>query len=91
MSRTEPQWIATASCSPAASRTCRRRPPPTRPHRRSPSFRRGSCDGGPLPIEVHLYPDDLLVAAKIGVPTEVDAHDVAATIYAAEALIGKRG
>ncbi len=45
----------------------------------------------PLPIEVHLYPDDLLVPAKIGVPTEVDAHDVAATIYAAGALIGKRG
>jgi 2-keto-3-deoxy-L-rhamnonate aldolase RhmA len=36
---------------------------------------------------VHLGPDDLLVAAKIGVPTEVDAEDVAATINAAEARI----
>jgi cation diffusion facilitator family transporter len=36
---------------------------------------------------VHLGPDDLLVAAKIGVPTEVDAEKVAATINAAEARI----
>src|SRR3954469_10810407 len=36
---------------------------------------------------VHLGPDDLLVAAKIGVPSEVDAEDIAATINAAEARI----
>src|SRR5215213_10377086 len=36
---------------------------------------------------VHLGPDDLLVAAKIGVPAEVDAEDVAATINTAEARI----
>jgi len=36
---------------------------------------------------VHLGPDDLLVAAKIGVPADADAEDVAATIDAAEARI----
>ena len=36
---------------------------------------------------VHLGPDDLLVAAKIGVRTDTDAKDVAATIDAAETRI----
>src|SRR5215212_4891148 len=36
---------------------------------------------------VHLGPDDLLVAAKIGVPAGADAEDVAVTIDAAEARI----
>jgi divalent metal cation (Fe/Co/Zn/Cd) transporter len=36
---------------------------------------------------VHLGPDDLLVAAKIGVPQDTDAEDVALTIDAAEARI----
>jgi divalent metal cation (Fe/Co/Zn/Cd) transporter len=36
---------------------------------------------------VHLGPDDLLVAAKIGVAADADAEEVAATIDAAEARI----
>jgi 2-keto-3-deoxy-L-rhamnonate aldolase RhmA len=36
---------------------------------------------------VHLGPDDLLVAAKIGVLTDTDAEDIAATIDAAEVRI----
>ena len=36
---------------------------------------------------VHLGPDDLLVAAKIGVRTDTDAKDVAATIDAAETRV----
>jgi len=36
---------------------------------------------------VHLGPDDLLVAAKIGVPANTAAEDIAATIDAAEARI----
>jgi len=36
---------------------------------------------------VHLGPDDLLVAAKIGVAADVDAEEVAATIDTAEARI----
>jgi len=36
---------------------------------------------------VHLGPDDLLVAAKIGVPAHTAAEDIAATIDAAEARI----
>jgi cation diffusion facilitator family transporter len=36
---------------------------------------------------VHLGPDDLLVAAKIGVPADADAQQIAATINAAEARI----
>jgi len=36
---------------------------------------------------VHLGPDDLLVAAKIGVPADAEGEDIAATINAAEARI----
>jgi cation diffusion facilitator family transporter len=36
---------------------------------------------------VHLGPDDLLVAAKIGVPADADAADIAAAIDAAEAQV----
>ena len=36
---------------------------------------------------VHLGPDDLLVTAKIGVPSDAEAEDIAATIDAAEARI----
>jgi hypothetical protein len=36
---------------------------------------------------VHLGPDDLLVTAKIGVPANTDAEDIATTIDATEARI----
>ena len=36
---------------------------------------------------MHLGPDDLLVAAKIGVPADAEGEDIAATINAAEARI----